>query len=67
MLRYWLQARDSKGQDWYESRRDGKEGRALLKLSTKDIGGNATRKAVRDSIIAIIVTNYFLSWLFFQL
>jgi phospholipid/cholesterol/gamma-HCH transport system permease protein len=29
--------------------------------------GNATRKAVRDSIIAIIVTNYFLSWLFFQL
>jgi len=29
--------------------------------------GNATRKAVRDSIIAIIVTNYFLSWFFFQL
>jgi phospholipid/cholesterol/gamma-HCH transport system permease protein len=28
--------------------------------------GNATRKAVRDSIIAIIVTNYFLSWIFFQ-
>jgi len=28
--------------------------------------GNATRKAVRDSIIAIIVANYFLSWLFFQ-
>ena len=28
--------------------------------------GNATRKAVRDSIIAIIVFNYFLSWLFFQ-
>jgi phospholipid/cholesterol/gamma-HCH transport system permease protein len=28
--------------------------------------GNATRKAVRDSIIAIIVTNYFLSWFFFQ-
>jgi phospholipid/cholesterol/gamma-HCH transport system permease protein len=28
--------------------------------------GNATRKAVRDSIIAIIITNYFLSWLFFQ-
>ena len=29
--------------------------------------GNATRKAVRDSIIAIIITNYFLSWFFFQL
>ena len=28
--------------------------------------GNATRKAVRDSIIAIIITNYFLSWMFFQ-
>ncbi len=29
--------------------------------------GNATRKAVRDSIIAIIVANYFMSWFFFQL
>ncbi len=28
--------------------------------------GNATRKAVRDSIIAVIVANYFLSWFFFQ-
>ena len=28
--------------------------------------GNATRKAVRDSIIAIIIFNYFLSWIFFQ-
>jgi phospholipid/cholesterol/gamma-HCH transport system permease protein len=28
--------------------------------------GNATRKAVRDSIIAIIVFNYFMSWIFFQ-
>jgi ABC-type transporter Mla maintaining outer membrane lipid asymmetry permease subunit MlaE len=28
--------------------------------------GNATRKAVRDSIIAIIISNYFLSWLFFN-
>lgn len=28
--------------------------------------GNATRKAVRDSIIAIIVSNYFLSWAFFH-
>jgi hypothetical protein len=38
--------RDSKGPDWYESRKDTDEGRALLKLSTKDIGGNATRKAM---------------------
>ena len=28
--------------------------------------GNATRKAVRDSIIAIIAINYFMSWFFFQ-
>ncbi len=28
--------------------------------------GSATRKAVRDSIIAIIIANYFLSWMFFQ-
>jgi len=28
--------------------------------------GNATRKAVRDSIVAIIITNYFMSWMFFQ-
>lgn len=28
--------------------------------------GNATRKAVRDSIIVIIVANYFMSWFFFQ-
>lgn len=28
--------------------------------------GSATRKAVRDSIIAIIIANYFLSWIFFQ-
>lgn len=28
--------------------------------------GAATRKAVRDSIIAIIIANYFLSWMFFQ-
>jgi hypothetical protein len=38
--------RDDKGQDWYESRKDTDEGRALLKLSTKDIGGNDTRKAM---------------------
>ena len=28
--------------------------------------GNATRKAVRDSIIAIIISNYFMTWFFFQ-
>jgi hypothetical protein len=38
--------KDAKGQDWYESRKDTKEGRLLLKLSTKDIGGNHTRKAM---------------------
>ena len=27
---------------WYESRRDGKEGRALLQLSQKPVAGNAT-------------------------
>jgi hypothetical protein len=36
---------DNKGQDWRETRKDG-DGRALLKLSTKDIGGNATHKAM---------------------
>jgi hypothetical protein len=41
-----LLRKDEKGPDWYESRKDGKEGRALLKLSTKDIGGNATHKAM---------------------
>ena len=38
--------RDDRGQDWYESRKDTKEGRRLLKLSTKNIGGNATHKAM---------------------
>jgi phospholipid/cholesterol/gamma-HCH transport system permease protein len=28
--------------------------------------GGATRQAVRDSIIAIIVSNYFMTWLFYQ-
>jgi phospholipid/cholesterol/gamma-HCH transport system permease protein len=28
--------------------------------------GHATRQAVRDSIIAIIVSNYFLTWFFYQ-
>jgi len=37
--------KDNKGQDWSETRRDG-EGRDHLKLSTKDIHGNATRKAM---------------------
>ncbi len=38
--------KDSKGSDWYESRKDTEEGSKLLKLSTKDIGGNATKKAM---------------------
>jgi hypothetical protein len=37
---------DNKGQDWYESRKDTDEGRGLLKFSTKNIGGNATKKAM---------------------
>ena len=37
--------KDSKGPDWYESRDDG-EGAKLLMLSSKDIGGNATKKAM---------------------
>jgi hypothetical protein len=37
--------KDGKGSDWYESRKDG-EGRGLLKLSTLNIGGNKTNKAV---------------------
>ena len=40
---------------------------AGLRATSGALGvGNATRKAVRDSIIAIIVSNYFLSWVFFQ-
>ncbi|MFH1843840.1 MAG: hypothetical protein ABIF77_11610 [bacterium] len=38
--------RDAKGQDWYESRKDTDEGRGLLMLSTKKIGGNRTHKAI---------------------
>ncbi len=38
--------KDSKGSDWYESRKDTEEGSKLLKLSTKDVGGNATKKAM---------------------
>lgn len=34
------------GPGWYESRRDGKEGRALLQLSQKPVAGNTTRKAM---------------------
>jgi hypothetical protein len=37
--------KDGKGADWYESRKDG-EGAKLLMLSTKDVGGNATKKAM---------------------
>lgn len=40
---------------------------AGLKATSGAMGvGNATRKAVRDSIIAIIIVNYFLSWMFFN-
>ncbi len=40
---------------------------AGLRATSGALGvGNATRKAVRDSIIAVIVANYFLSWFFFQ-
>jgi phospholipid/cholesterol/gamma-HCH transport system permease protein len=40
---------------------------AGIRASSGALGvGKATSKAVRDSIIAIIVTNYFLSWFFFQ-
>ena len=28
--------------------------------------GNATRTAVRDSIIAIIIVNYFITWFLYQ-
>ncbi len=38
--------KDSKGLDWYESRKDTDEGRNLLKLSKKNIKGNKTRKAM---------------------
>jgi hypothetical protein len=34
------------GPGWYESRRDGKEGRDLLQLSQKPVASNATRKAM---------------------
>lgn len=41
---------------------------AGIKATSGALGvGNATRKAVRDSIIAIIIANYFMSWVFFQL
>jgi hypothetical protein len=38
--------KDSKGSDWYESRKDTEEGSKQLKLSKKEIGGNATQKAM---------------------
>lgn len=37
--------RDNKGQDWYESRRDQKGSRVLLRLVKADVGGNVTPKA----------------------
>ncbi|MBD3161838.1 MAG: hypothetical protein GF346_06145 [Candidatus Eisenbacteria bacterium] len=37
---------DNKGPDWQETRKDGPEGRKLLFLSTKEIAGNATQKAM---------------------
>ena len=40
---------------------------AGLQATAGAIGvGNATRRAVLESIVAIIMANYFLSWLFFQ-
>ena len=40
---------------------------AGLRATAGAIGvGNATRKAVRDSIVAIIISNYFMTWFFFQ-
>ena len=40
---------------------------AGLRATKGAIGvGNATRKAVRDAIVAVIVANYFMSWMFFQ-
>jgi len=38
--------RDDKGQDWRESRGDTETGTRLLMLSTRDIAGNATKKAM---------------------
>ncbi len=38
--------KDTKGLDWYESRKDTPEGSELLKLSTKNIKGNKTKKAM---------------------
>ncbi len=38
--------KDTKGLDWYESRKDTDAGRELLKLSKKNIKGNKTKKAM---------------------
>ncbi len=38
--------RDTKGLDWYESRKDTPDGSNLLKLSKKNIKGNKTKKAM---------------------
>jgi len=42
----WQLRKDSKGCDWYESRKDTEAGPKLLMLSTKKIGGNRTHKAM---------------------
>jgi hypothetical protein len=42
----WQLRKDSKGYDWYESRKDTEAGPKLLMLSTKKIGGNRTHKAM---------------------
>jgi len=52
---------DSKGLDWYESRHDTDAGRGQLKMSTKNIHGNKTKKAV---ILADPELNTYLSWRF---
>jgi hypothetical protein len=38
--------KDSKGSDWYESRKDTEEGHKLVILSKRKVGGNRTRKAM---------------------
>ncbi len=38
--------KDSKGCDWYESRKDTEEGSALVILSKSRVGGNKTKKAM---------------------
>jgi hypothetical protein len=49
--------RDSEGQDWYESRKD-KDGKKLLKLSTKKIYGNKTQKAMIKGDVTMTLNTY---------